>query len=320
MNTSYPASGSRRVLLAAALSAVVVAITACGGGDDNNNGATGTARNVLYVESNHLTPGQNSVIGYARAADGSLTPLPGSPFLTGGKGHNNPTAGLLGPNDLDQPMVASDDKKRLYAVNAGSDTIAVFNVAADGTLAAVAGSPFPSGGRNPVSVEIAGNRLYVVNKNEDADQLPNAELPNYTAFTIESDGRLTPIANSTIPVIKGGSPTQVLASRDDKLIFGTDFFAPAVQPGIGSLRSFRVNADGTLTQAPGSAATAAAGPVSASDAEHPVRRLRHPQSNRCLHLRCRHRSAHLRACRSQLGQGDLLGPHQCERYAALHRQ
>lgn len=262
MNTSHPASGSRRVLLGAALSSVVLAIAACGGNDNNNsNGTTATATNVLYVESNHLTPGMNSILGYTRAADGSLTPLPGSPFLTGGKGHNNPTAGLLGPNDLDQPMVASTDKKRLYAVNAGSNTIAVFNIAANGTLTAVAGSPFPSGGRNPVSVEIAGNRLYVVNKNEDADQLPNGDLPNYTGFTIESDGRLTPIANSTIPVIKGGSPTQVLASRDSKLIFGADFFAPAVQPGIGSLRSFRVNADGTLTQAPGSPLALPAGPV-----------------------------------------------------------
>ena len=142
MKTSHSASRPRRLLLGATLSAVVLAIAACGGRDDDN-GTTPTARNVLYVESNHQSPGQNSVLGYARAADGSLTPLPGSPFLTGGKGHNNPTAGLLGPNDLDQPMVASDDKKRLYAVNAGSNTIAVFNVAADGTLAAVTGSPFP---------------------------------------------------------------------------------------------------------------------------------------------------------------------------------
>lgn len=235
-----------RLLLAGALAL----LSACGGSDDDAPPAPTTATNVLYVQSNDLTAGQNSVLAYSRAADGSLAPLAGSPFLSGGKGHNNPTAARLGPNDLDFPLLASADKRRLFAVNSGSNTIAVFDIAANGSLSAVAGSPFPSGGRNPVGLTIAGNRLYVVNKNEDADQLPNGDAPNYTGFDIAADGRLTPIANSTVPTIVGASPAQVLASRDGNLLFGADFLAPVAQPGIGSLRSFRVNADGTLTQPP----------------------------------------------------------------------
>ncbi len=251
----------RRSLLKSVAVAALAALAAGCGGDGNGNNVATTATNVLYVESNSLAAGQNSVLAYSRAADGTLAPLAGSPFLTGGKGSNNPTAGKLGPNDLDYPLLASADKKRLFAANSGSNTIAVFDIKADGSLSAVAGSPFASGGRNPVSLTIAGNRLYVVNKNDDADQLPNADTPNYTGFTIEADGKLTPIAGSTVPVVAGGSPSQVLASNDGKLLFGADFFAPVVQPGIGSLRSFKVNADGTLSQAPGSPLALPAGPV-----------------------------------------------------------
>ncbi len=243
---------SRRLALSvAAAFGVAAGIAACGGRDDDNNDSftsTGAVKNVLYVESNILEPGKNSILAYTRAADGTLTPLPGSPFLTGGKGLNNPTAAKLGPNDIDYPLLASRDKKRLYAVNSGSNTIAVFDIADNGRLRQVPGSPFPSGGRSPVSLTIAGNRLYVVNNNNDADQLPNSDTPNYTGFTIGADGKLTPIPNSTVPVVAGGSPSQVLASNDGTLLFGADFLAPFVQPGIGSLRSFKINADGTLTQ------------------------------------------------------------------------
>jgi hypothetical protein len=34
----------------------------------------------------------------------------------------------------------------------------------------VEGSPFPSGGKNPISLELAGQYLFVVNKNEDPKQ------------------------------------------------------------------------------------------------------------------------------------------------------
>ncbi len=271
---------SRRIAVAVAAAIVVVAGTAACGGDNNNDQnnfvSTGAVKNVLYVESNRLEAGQNSILAYTRAADGTLKPLQGSPFLTGGKGLNNPTAGKLGPNDIDYPLLASVDKKRLFAVNSGSNTIAVFDVADDGQLRQVPGSPFSSGGRSPVSLTIAGNRLYVVNNNNDADQLPNADSPNYTGFTIGSDGRLTPIPNSTVAVVPGGSPSQVLASRDGTLLFGVDFLAPFVQPGIGSLRSFKITADGTLTQPPSSPLALPAGampPLPLGISQHPSRNI-----------------------------------------------
>ncbi|MDQ2778917.1 MAG: lactonase family protein [Pseudomonadota bacterium] len=241
---------------------VTTGIVACGGNNHNDDfTSTGAVSNVLYVESNRLEADQNSILAYARAADGSLTPLEGSPFLTSGKGLNNPTAAKLGPNDKDYPLLASRDKKRLFAVNSGSNTIAVFDIGDNGRLRQIEGSPFPSGGRSPVSLTIAGTRLYVVNSNGDADQLPNADAPNYTGFDIADDGKLTPIPGSTVSTVKGGYPSQVLASNDGTLLFGLDFLAPAAQPGVGSVHAFKINSNGTLTQPAGSPYALPAGPM-----------------------------------------------------------
>src|SRR5438067_12429733 len=70
-------------------------------------GSTGdTPTNVLYVTSNDPAAGSNVVLGYSRAANGSLTPLPGSPYAMGGTGVSNP-AQLDGPDDDDQNLVVS---------------------------------------------------------------------------------------------------------------------------------------------------------------------------------------------------------------------
>jgi 6-phosphogluconolactonase (cycloisomerase 2 family) len=207
------------------------------------------ATNVVYVETNDITPGQNAVLGYARAADGSLTPLPGSPFPTGGTGVGNPTQGL-GPDDSDQEMVATADHTRLFAVNAGSNTIAVLDIHGDGTLSAVAGSPFPSGGIAPVSVGLSGTFLYVVNQDEDPAQDAAAGAPDYTAFTVVSDGALAAIPGSTVSA--GVSPSVALVSADGKLLFGADFLAPLKSvPPQPPLRAFAIGPDGKLTAAPG---------------------------------------------------------------------
>ncbi|MEO5987307.1 MAG: FlgD immunoglobulin-like domain containing protein [Candidatus Eisenbacteria bacterium] len=202
------------------------------------------AAGVLYVESNDPRPGMNAILAYRRSADGSLSPLPGTPFLTGGAGVGDPTQ-ALGPLDSDQEIVVSDDHQMLFAVNSGSNTIAVFDIASDGSLASVAGSPFPSGGINPVSLGLAGDKLYVVNKNMDPGQEGAPGLPNYTGFRVRQSGELSPIPNSTATAPPGSSPTQALIAPNDRLMFGADFFA-------GDLRAFRIEPSGRLQEAPGS--------------------------------------------------------------------
>ena len=86
------------------------------------------------------------------------------PALLAGGGVDNPGQ-IIGPNDADQDLITNPDHTLLFAVNPGSNTIAVFNINGDGSLTPVKGSPFPSGGVNPVSLGLTGNQLYVVNKN-----------------------------------------------------------------------------------------------------------------------------------------------------------
>src|SRR5262249_12345127 len=138
------------------------------------------SRNIVYIESND--PAGNAILAYERNnADGSLKPLMGSPFPAGGLGITFTTA--LGPFDSDQEVILNPARTMLFAVNGGSDTIAVFWINADGSLSPVDGSPFPSGGSNPVSVGLAGDILCVVNKDEDPGH-PGQVLPTYTSFRV----------------------------------------------------------------------------------------------------------------------------------------
>jgi hypothetical protein len=91
----------------------------------------------VYVNEN-TTP--NSVAGFARAADGTLTPLPGSPFPAGGQGLGTSGLGSQGGAELSQ------DGHLLFVVDAGSNQVSVLRVRQDGGLDPVGGSPFASNG------------------------------------------------------------------------------------------------------------------------------------------------------------------------------
>ena len=211
---------------------------------DNNN----SGMDYVYIQSNQFMENQNSIIAYRLHSDGSIEEIPGSPFLTSGAGVGNPQQ-ILGPNDSDTEIKLTDDGRFLLAVNSGSNTIAVFRVEGDGRLTMVPGSPFPSGGQTPVSIDIRGQYVYVVNKSQDPLH-PPTQAPNYTVFTMDNDGKLTMVPNSTVATTPGSSPAQALVSRDDKFVFGADFLGFMV--GAGTLRSFTVNnADGKITPVPG---------------------------------------------------------------------
>jgi len=215
--------------------AAVLALLALQGLFSPEAKARGTkAKNIVYVESND--PAGNAIFAFARNADGSLTPLPGSPFPTGGLGLTPTFA--LGPFDSDQEVIVNPSRTMLFAVNGGSDTIAVFRINDDGSLTPVNGSPFPSGGSSPVSVGLANDILCVVNQDEDPGH-PGQFLPNYTSFTISANGALTPVNNSTFYVDAGSSPSQALISPDDELMFGADFLG-------GLLRTFKISGNGRL--------------------------------------------------------------------------
>ncbi|HEY4047842.1 MAG TPA: hypothetical protein VGM27_13345 [Acidobacteriaceae bacterium] len=207
----------------------------------------GEAGEYVYLESNASAPNSNSIYAFRREAAGNLTPLPGSPFLTGGAGVQY-SGSNLGPFDSDSEVIVNPQQTLLFAVNAGSDSVAVFSIKGDGTLVAVPGSPFASGGNDPVSLAIDGNMLIVVNQSGDFAR-PSTILPNYTILRIGSDGSLAPFGNNTndtsrglqntISVAAGSSPSQAYFAPGTDLLFGADFLG-------GLLEHFRLDGQGEL--------------------------------------------------------------------------
>ena len=191
----------------------------------------------LYVNAN--TAGINAVSGFDRHADGTLTPLPGSPFAVGG-------AGTGGGSGSQGALQLSADGRYLLAVDAGSNEVSVLRVKPDGGLTEAEGSPVSSGGNEPVSIAVHGGLVYVANA--------GAGGSNYTGFTLNPGGRLRPLAGSTVALPDGSSPGDVLFSGDGTHLLG-------VRVNTSLIDSFAVQPDGRLAAAPGSPFTAqGAGP------------------------------------------------------------
>jgi 6-phosphogluconolactonase (cycloisomerase 2 family) len=179
----------------------------------------------LYVNDN--TAGTNTIAAFDRHADGSLTPLRGSPFVAGGAG----TGSGIGSQGALQ--VASDGKY-LLAVDAGSNQISVLRINADGELSPVGGGTVSSGGSKPVSIAVHGHLVYVANAGNGGT--------NYTGFTLNPGGHLRPLAGSTVRLPDGSSPGDVLFNGDGTRLVGN-------RVGTSLIDSFAVGGDGLLTAA-----------------------------------------------------------------------
>ena len=245
--------------------------------DGNQNAPT----NVVYVHSND--PGGDSVIAFKRDPNtGALSKLHGSPFLTGGKGFAN-SAEVLGPDDNDQEMVATADRRFLYVTDQGSNTIAGFAIQSDGSLKAVPGSPFPSGGVQPASLGIDGYLLIAMNR---GDQNPGggggSHAPTYTSFLILPEGSLIQIPAPQPALGAGSSPTQALISPDGKLMFDAHLFAnpfdntglPPFIPAFSTeMHSYKINPFGQLTPAAQTAPPAPIPPFVLGLQVHPTQKI-----------------------------------------------
>jgi DNA-binding beta-propeller fold protein YncE len=201
--------------------------------------AASPASDIIYLESNS-TAG-NSIFAYSFNFTSSPMLIQTAP--AGGIGVFDGTF-ALGPFDSDQNLTEDRAGTLLFAVNSGSNTIAVFNIQQDGGLVPVSGSPFPSGGSDPVSVGLNDDTLLVVNKDQDPAQAGTATgaiLPNYTTFKVLPGGQLLPVPNSTVSVAYGSSPSQALTGNLFSVAFGADFLGGLVQ-------SFSISFFGQLQQ------------------------------------------------------------------------
>jgi hypothetical protein len=233
---------ARRRLLATSAAAVLgVAFAALAAPvraeDGNPDGVLGPAEHVVYSESNDT---QNAIFAFRRDGEGNLTPVRGSPFAAGGKGVIDPSF-KLGPFDSDQNVQVDRDRRLLFAVNAGSNSIAVFHIRpGDGGLEPVPGSPFPSGGVNPVSVGLRGDQIVIINQNQDPAQSVAGATPSIVTRHVMPDGRMVQLpTDTTIPLPQGSSPSQALTANDAPFVFDAEFLG-------GTLASYQLSPDGKL--------------------------------------------------------------------------
>lgn len=180
----------------------------------------------VYVNDN--TAKANTVAGFDRHADGTLTPLPGSPFAAGGAGSGS---GLSSQGAIQ----ISSDGRYVLAVDAGSNQISVLRIKHDGALKLI--HVVASGGTEPVSVAEHLGLVYVANAGSGGS--------NYTGFSLTPDGNLQPLPNSTFALPDGAQPGDVLFNSTGANLVGTRI-------GTSEIDSFTVGSGGLLTAAPGS--------------------------------------------------------------------
>jgi 6-phosphogluconolactonase (cycloisomerase 2 family) len=210
--------------LAAAAAAAAVAVPASASASADSSPVVGH----VYVNDN--TAGTNTIGAFDRHADGTLTAEAGSPFTAGGAGTG---AGLASQGALQ----LSADGRFLIAADAGSNQISVLRIKPDGSVTLVPHSVISSGGILPVSIAVADDLVYVANAGTGGS--------NYTGFQLQPNGRLAPIAGSTVALPDGSQPGDVLFNADGSKLAGT-------RVGSSQIDSFTVGTDGLLSAAPGS--------------------------------------------------------------------
>jgi 6-phosphogluconolactonase (cycloisomerase 2 family) len=253
------------ILWMVALAISVVSPTHSNAEDEHSQGA-------VFVMTNDVD--RNEVISYKRAADGSLQE--DRRFSTGGRG----SGGNNDPLESQGSLTLSGDHSLLFAVNAGSGDISVFQV--QGANLSLADKEL-SGGSEPNAVAQRGHLVYVLNTGGSSSvvgfrvdqqgklhQIPNSlaflstntsgasslafspngqfllvterETNNIDAFTVKSNGTLSPI------VINPSAGPGVFA-----LVFAPNGAALAVETGpaggndASAITSYSVASDGTLT-------------------------------------------------------------------------
>jgi 6-phosphogluconolactonase len=161
-------------------------------------GRDGDASGHVYVQT--MAVGGNAVVAFERHADGRLTP--DETVATGGIGTS---AGLEG-----QAAIAiTGDERHLFAVNAGSDDVSLFDID-DAGLELTDVQPV---GDRPVSVSVHGNLVYVLNQGADTIQAPR----------ITDEDTLADIPHSTRPLsTTNANAAQVAFSPDGRLLAVTE--------------------------------------------------------------------------------------------------
>jgi 6-phosphogluconolactonase (cycloisomerase 2 family) len=232
---------TRRQLLIVSLSGVVALVLAIVFAAPGHRVEIAGLDGTVYLETNSRAPDSNEVLAF-HFTDGSLRPIKVDRYNTRGSGsHDLDNRGVL---DSDQEIVTNSKRTLLFAVNASSDTIAVFHIKRNGKLKAVKGSPFPSNGKAPASLGLVRDHILVVaNKAQDGIRPLSKTPANYSTFQVSDSGQLSsPISSIDVP--PKSSPLQVYVTPNQKVVISSE--------ESGVFRAFRVTPDGRLEQGPNS--------------------------------------------------------------------
>lgn len=159
---------------------------------------------VVYVMTNDSDA--NQVLVYLRTPDGMLRPLNYATVSTGGQGGS--ANAPIDPLGSQGALVYDGQHRLLFAVNAGSDSVAVLDTGGR-TLRPRLRDVEPSGGYIPVSVAVSEDRLYVLNA---------GGAGSVTTFDIGWHGDITPLGTldlglapvqTSIPFDQVPAPNQV---------------------------------------------------------------------------------------------------------------
>jgi 6-phosphogluconolactonase (cycloisomerase 2 family) len=186
--------------------------------------------------------GTNSISGFNINLDGSLTPILGSPFP-------------LTPNASPIAVCASSNGQLLFVgrgAGFGVGTgIEVFNIASNGALTLVAGSPFGAG--------LNGNGFDVVFDPFRNKVISNQNDNHLSVFDVGPTGVLSQIT---------GSPFETLTFNNHKMSLSPNgAFLFVAGGGLEDVSVMSVDPDGTLINAPGSPVRVAASTI--ATAVHP---------------------------------------------------
>ena len=162
---------NRRFIVALALAAVVAAPALMAG---DRVLARGQFFGAVYTMSNAAAG--NAVLTFFRLPDGRLLPAATTP--TGGRGSGSGLGNQGG-------LVLTRNERWLLAVNAGSDTVTVFEV---GHLGLRRRDVQPSGGSQPISIATHRNLVYVLNALSDS----------IAGFRLTKHGTLTPFPDRRV--------------------------------------------------------------------------------------------------------------------------
>jgi 6-phosphogluconolactonase (cycloisomerase 2 family) len=193
----------RKALFTLLLSVVVAAAAGADGGHRSGSSPdSGDRGGLVYVMTNDSCG--NEIVVFVRDRRGRLHRVPGA-VSTGGKGASENAA--IDPLGSQNALVHDRRLDRLFAVNAGDDTVTAFDTR-DALVRPRRTARVPSGGFLPVSLAVSGDRLYVLNAGGTGA---------VATFAIGANGELTRVAvlelglsnPTTVPFDQVMAPGQV---------------------------------------------------------------------------------------------------------------